>query len=196
MTKVDEDQIPSIWRLQPVPKVAMTPELIRARAARFERQIRNRIRIDMLLSLGLVLWLVVAAVMKEGVVLRAGLLLVAAWALTGVFLTRLVGMPDRFPGEPSASTAWYIRHLERQRDYMLSAPWGIGLAYPGLILILIGYAMPPIVVSWQHSVVLGGVFFFVYFASVIYCKLVAARWQQEINSLRSLKGSATTGDEF
>jgi hypothetical protein len=188
MTKMDEDQIPSIWRLQPVPKVVMTPELIRARAARFDRQIRTRIRIDILSSLGLVIFLVVAAVLKEGVVLRAGLLLLAAWALTGVFLTRAVGMPDRFPGEPSASTTWYIRHLERQRDYMLSAPWGMGMALPGLILILLGYATPPSGVPWQHSVVLGGVFFFVYFVGVIYCKVVASRWQQEINSLRSLKG--------
>ncbi len=188
MTKVDEDQIPSIWRLQPVPKVAMTPELIRARAVRFDRQIRSRIRIDILSSLGLVICLGVAAVMKEGVVLRAGLLLLAAWALAGVFLTRVVGMPDRFPGEPSASTAWYIRHLERQRDYMLSAPWGMGLALPGLALILIGYSTPPGVVPWQHSLVLGGVFLFVYFASVIYCKVIASRWQQEIHSLQSLKG--------
>jgi len=188
MTKMDEDQIPSIWRLQPVPKVVMTPELIRARAARFDRQIRSRIRIDILSSLGLVVCLVVAAVLKQGGVLRAGLLLLAAWALIGVLLTRAVGMPDRFPGEPSASTTWYIRHLERQRDYMLSAPWGLGMALPGLILVLIGYSTPPGAVPWQHSVVLGGVFFFVYFVSVIYCKIVASRWQQEINSLRSLKG--------
>ena len=188
MTKVDEDQIPSIWRLQPVPKVAMTPELIRARAARFDRQIRNRIRVDILSSAGLVICLVFAAVMMQGMVLRAGLLLLAAWALTGVYLTRVVGMPDRFPGEPSAATAWYIRHLERQRDYMLSAPWGMGLALPGVILILIGYSTPPGVVPWQNSVVLGGVFGFAYFASVIYCKVVANRWQREIESLRSLKG--------
>lgn len=62
MTKLDEDQIPSIWRLQPVPKVALTLELIHARAARFDRQMRNRIRIDILSSLGLVICLVIAAV--------------------------------------------------------------------------------------------------------------------------------------
>ncbi len=188
MTRVDEDQIASIWRLQPVPKVALTAELIRARAVQFDRQVRNRIRIDILSSLGLVIGLVVAAVLKEGVILRAGLLLLAAWALMGVLLTRAIGLPDRFPSEPSASTAWYIRHLERQRDYMLSAPWGVGMALPGLILILIGYATPPGHAPWQRSVVLGGVFLFLYFFSVIYSKVLAGRWQQEISSLRSLKG--------
>lgn len=187
MTKMDEDQIASIWRLQPVPKVVLTAELVRARALRFDSQARKRMRVDVLSSVGVVICFVFAAVIAQGVVLRAGLLLVAAWASIGLYLMRLVGMHERLPAEPSACTAWYIRHLERQRDYMLSAPWGMGLVLPGLILVLIGYSTPPGLVPWQYSVAFGGVVFFVYFAFVIYGKLLASRWQQEIDSLRALQ---------
>lgn len=188
MSQPDEDQIQSIWRLQPVPSMVMTPELVRARALRFDGEMRKRMRVDVLSSAGVALCLVFAAIVSEGLVLRAGALLLAAWAMTGVYLMRTVGMPDRFPREPSACTAWYIRHLERQRDYMLSAPWGMGMALPGLLLILIGFSTPPGVVPWQHSLALGGVVFFAYFAFVIYGKLLAGRWQQEIDLLRSWSG--------
>jgi hypothetical protein len=185
MTKVDEDRIPSIWKLQAAPKVVLTPDLIRARAARLDEQVRKRVRVDVLSCVGVVICCVFAAVLSDGVVLRTGLLLLAGWAAMGAWLIRLLGVPDRLPGEPTACAAWYIRHLERERDYLLSAPWGLGLALPGLVLIYIGYSTPPGVVPWQHSLALGGLTFFVYFAYVIYAKLVAGRWQQEIDSLRS-----------
>ncbi len=186
MINVDEDQIPSIWRLQPAPKVAITPELVRARAARLGRRVRTEYRQNMLSLAGLVICCVFAAVVADGVVLRAGVLLVAAWASIGAYLIRLFGKPDRLPDEPFTCAAWYVRHLKYQRDYMLSAPWGMGLALPGLILMLIGFSTPPGIVPWQHSVAFGGVIFFVYFAFVIYGKLLAGSWQQEIESLQIL----------
>jgi len=188
MTKFDDDQIPSIWRLQPAPKLALTPELIRARAARLDLQIRTRNRQDVLSLVGLLICCVVAAVVAQGTVLRAGVLLVGAWAAIGAYLTRLFGVPDRLPVEPTTCAAWYVRHLERQRDHMLAAPWGMGLALPGLVLMMIGFSIPPGVVPWQHSVAFGGVVFFAYFAFVIYGKLLAGRWQQEIDSLRYQMG--------
>lgn len=185
MTKVDEDRIPSIWKLQAAPKVVLTPDLIRARAARLDEQVRKRVRVDVLSCVGVVICCVFAAVLSDGVVLRTGLLLLAGWAAMGAWLIRLLGVPDRLPGEPTACAAWYIRHLERERDYLLSAPWGLGLALPGLVLMYVGFSTPPGVVPWQRSLAIGGFTFFVYFAYVIYAKLVAGRWQQEIDSLRS-----------
>jgi hypothetical protein len=188
MNKTDDDLIPSIWRLQPVPKVELTPSLIRARATKFERQVRNRIRADIVSQLIVVALFIFAATKSQGLVLRAGYLLVAAWALVGSYLIGVVGKPDRLPGDPSACTAWYIRHLEGQCRYWLAAPWGMGLALPGLILVMVGNSTPPGKIPWQHSAVQAGVSIFIYIAGVIYGKLLASKWQQEIESLRSQRG--------
>jgi hypothetical protein len=188
MSKTDDDLIPSIWRLQPVPKVELTPELIRARATKFERQVRNRIRFEVVSSLALVPILAFAALRAHGMVLRAGFLLMAAFALVGAYLIGIVGRLGRSPGDPSASAAWYIKNLEGQSRYWLAAPWGAGLAMPGFILFLIGSTEPLGRIPWQHSIIQAGVAAFLYVAYVIYGKLLASSWQQEIESLRSLRG--------
>jgi hypothetical protein len=47
MPTPDEDQIQSIWRSQPILTVTMTPEQLRARAVRFEKETRRRNRLDL-----------------------------------------------------------------------------------------------------------------------------------------------------
>lgn len=195
MNHLDDDAVLSIWRAQPVPQMPLDTEQIRARATRFESRIRRRIRVDVISSLLLAAIVVAGAVIAEGLILRTGLLLLAAWGLTGVLLTRLVGMPDALPAAPEACRSWYLRHLARQRDYLLAAPWGMGLALPGLLLTVIGYAdAPPLwregatMLTWQQSLAFAGVMLFGYCAAVIWCRLLAGRCQQEMESLREMGG--------
>ena len=79
------------------------------------------------------------------------------------------------------------RQLERQRDIALSWPWGLGLALPGFVLVCLGISLGPRRLDWAVPAVFIGVFTFLYIAVVIYGRILAGRWQREIDALRALE---------
>lgn len=187
MTKTDESQIQSIWKSQPILTVSMTPEQMRAHAAEFEAKTRRRNRIDFV-SFGVVALVAgVGALTPQGALVRAGALLLVLWAVIGLYsVRRFHALTAQRSTELSASTcvAWYQQQLERQRDVALSRPWGIALGLPGIALLLIGYIENG--VPWTFSAILAALGFFVGVGAVIHGKILAARWQQEIDSLQNL----------
>jgi hypothetical protein len=115
--------------------------------------------------------------------------LLALWALFSMVALQRFGSVEAAPGDSSAQTcaAYHQRYLERQRDIALSWPWGIGLAIPGFVLTVMGLGVGAQNPNWIFSAVMTGVFLFMYMALVIYGKMLAQRWQREIESLRSLR---------
>lgn len=190
MTRTDDDQIQSIWKSQPILDVSITPEQMRERAAQFESKTRRRNTVD---SLSFAL---VAAVFGIGVLTvleraleRVGALLLALWALIGLYsVRRFHGLTVQGSTESSASScaAWYQQNLERQREVALSRPWGIALAVPGFVLLLIGYVDSG--TPWPLSVILGGIGVFLGVAAIIHGQILAGRFQQEIDSVQNLRG--------
>jgi hypothetical protein len=187
----DEEQLRAIWRGQTVTALQMTPPQLRARAATFESAIRRR-KLRDLVSFALVAVISVFGLLLDNAVVRVGAGLTVLWALFSMYALHRFGSVDATPGDASAQTcaAYHQRHLERQRDIALSWPWGIGLAIPGFVLAVIGLGAGARLPNWMFSAVMTGVFLFMYIALVTYGKVLAQRWQREIESLRSLRGEA------
>jgi hypothetical protein len=187
MTTTDDDRIQPIWKSQPILTVSMTPDQMRARAVRFETETRRRNWIDLVSFALVALIFGVGALALRSALVRAGALLLALWAAIGLYsVSRFPGLASQQP-ESSASTcvAWYQRQLERQRDVALSRPWGIALGLPGFGLLLIGYAVSG--VPWTVSAILGALGSFLGVGVIIHGKILAGRWQEEIDSLQNLK---------
>jgi hypothetical protein len=188
MTKSDEDPIQSIWKSQPILTVSITPEDMRARAAQFETETRRRNRVDYVSFALVAIFFGIGALTVQGVVVRVGALLLTVWAVIGLYsVRRFHGLRAQRSTEssPSSCAAWYQQQLERQRDVALSRPWGIALALPGFALLLVGYVDNG--VPWTASVLLGGLGLFGGVAVVIHGKILAGRWQEEINFLQKLR---------
>ena len=187
MTQPDEDQIQSIWKAQPILAISMTTDQMRARAARFEADTHRRNRMDLLAFAVVAILFGVGSMALQNVLARAGALLLAAWAAIGFHGVRRFHGQTSQPAESNGSTcaAWYQLALERQRDVALSRPWGIALGLPGFALLLSGYVASG--VPWSVSAVLGAGGAFVGIGAIIHGKLLAARWQHEIDSLQTLK---------
>jgi RNA polymerase sigma-70 factor, ECF subfamily len=116
-------------------------------------------------------------------------LLLALWAVIGLYsVRRFHGLTVQTSTEssPSSCAASYQKNLERQRDVALSRPWGLALAVPGFVLLLVGYVDSG--TPWIFSAILGGVGAFVGIATVIHGQILAGRFQHEIDSLKNLRG--------
>ena len=107
---------------------------------------------------------------------RVGALLLAGWAVIGLYAVRtLHGL-----AQPSTAASanpcvtWYQLQLERQRDVALSRPWGFVLGLPGLVLVLIGYVDSG--VPWTVSVLLAGLGLFLGIGAIIHGKILAGTW--------------------
>jgi len=187
MTKNDDDQIQSIWKAQPIARVSITPEQMRARATRFETDTRRRNRIDFVSFLLVAVIAVAGALVLKSPLVRAGLLFMALWAVIGLYSVRRFHEVASQAPQSAASTcvAWYQSQLERQRDVALSRPWGVALALPGFALLLIGYVVTGL--PWAVSAILGAAGVFVGVAAIIHGKILAGRWQEEIVELQNLK---------
>ncbi len=120
----------------------------------------------------------------------AGALLLAAWALTGVY-SRCArsNKPDRLPREPSACTALVEPASGAPAGLHALRALGHGDGAPGLILIIIGFSTPPGVDSLAA---LGG---FRWSGLLAYCASLSstascrrAGGAQEIDLLRSWSG--------
>jgi hypothetical protein len=183
----DEEALRAIWRGQAVTAPQMSPPQLRARAAQFDAAVRRRKLQDMI-SFALVAVVFSFGLLLDNAVVRVGAVLMASWALFSMYALHRFGSVDAAPADASAQTcaAYHQRHLERQRDIAMSWPWGIGLAIPGFVLVVIGLGAGARQPNWIFTVVMIGVFLFLYVALVICGKVLAQRWQREIESLRSL----------
>lgn len=148
---------------------------LRTRAAQFESGVRRRNLRDQI-GFGLLAIICVYGVLLDGVVVRVGCALMLAWALFSMFTLHRFGSVSSAAADSSAQTCavWHQKQLERQRDIALSWPWGIGLALPGFILTVLGLGVR----SRFPGIVIFG-------------KAMAAKWQREIDSLRSMTDEAS-----
>ena len=177
-----------IWAGQAVPALLMAPEQLRARAGHLEVSIHRRNVRDHLCFVLVALGFAFGAVVLSSPLTRLGCLLLLGWALLSIYWLRRYGTIAVASGaaDSQALIDGQRRQLERQRDIVVSWPWGIGLAVPGIALYAIGLARGPRPIDSSISAALVGGFMFVYIAIVIYGKALAGRWQQEIDELRKL----------
>ena len=189
MTSNHDERLREIWAGQPVPSLVMTPDQLRAHAEHLEASIRRRNLRDHLSFVLVALTFGAGAVVVPGPLARLGCLLLAGWALLSIHWLRRYGAVASGAVDSEALITGQQRQLERQRDIVLSWPWGIGLAIPGLVLYSLGFATGPRPIGWSISAALVAVFMFLYIAVVIYGKSLAGRWQQEIDALRAMKRS-------
>ena len=170
-----------------VAALQMTPQQLRARAAQFESAIRRR-KLRDLVSFAFVAVISAFGLLLDNAVVRVGAALMALWALFSMYALidsvpwmRLRGIRARRRARPSpAAPGTAARHRP-------SWPWGIGLAIPGFVLVVIGLGAGARLPNWMFTAVMTGVFLFMCIALVIYGKMLAQRWQREIDSLRSLR---------
>lgn len=185
MSGMDEKQIQAAWKSQPVQTVSITPAQLRARATHFATQTNRRNRIDLVSFSLLFLISMSGAIAFKNMLVRAGVFLLALWSLVGIYsiqrFHKLVPEPAESMG--ATSVAWYRKQLERQRDVALSRPWGIALAVPGACLLLMGYVDTGVAMS--VVAILGGVMIFSGIAIAIHGKILAGKWQHEIEVLQA-----------
>jgi drug/metabolite transporter (DMT)-like permease len=189
MSSNRDEHLREIWTGQSVPALLMTPEQLRARAEQLEASIRRRNLRDHLSFVLVAVAFGGGAVVVPGLLTRLGCLLLASWALLSIYWLRRYGAIAVASGAADSQVLidGHQRQLERQRDIALSWPWGVGLAFPGLVLYSLGFAWGPRPIDASISVALVGVFTFLYIAIGIYGKSLAGRWQREIDSLSALK---------
>jgi len=191
MATPHEEQLRAIWRDQVVPDFRLTHGQLRARAEQFETAIRRRNRRDHVSFALTGLISAFGAVAGAGLLIRVGALLMLAWTLLSIYWLRLYGaMPVGSGAEASSLLECHRRQLERQRDIALSWPWGLGLVIPGFVLVCLGMSLGPRQLDWTIPAVFIGVFLFGYAAVVIYGKVLAGRWQREIDALQALRHDA------
>lgn len=189
MSTREEEQLRAIWQGQAVPGFRLAPDQLRARASQFETEIRRRNLRDYV-SFALVAIIAGVGVVAGtgGVLLRVGGLLMLAWALLSIYWARIYGAMSVGHGVDAPTLLEvHRRQLERQRDIALSWPWGLGLVIPGFLLVCIGMSLGPRQLDWTVPAVFIGVFMFGYIAIVIYGRMLAGRWQREIDALRALE---------
>ena len=189
MSTREEEQLRAIWKGQAVPGFRMAPDQLRARARQFDKEIRRRnVREQVSFALLVIIVAVGVVASTGGVLIRVGGLLMAAWALLSIYWGRLYGALSIGSGADAPTLLQvHRRQLERQRDIALSWPWGIGLVIPGFLLVCIGMSLGPRQLDWTVPAVFVGVFMFGYIATVIYGRILAGRWQREIDALRALE---------
>ena len=191
MTTQHEEQLRAIWQDQIVPDFRMTHDQLRARAGEFETAIRRRNRRDYVSFALIALISAFGVVAGAGVLIRVGAVLMLAWAVLSIYWLRFYGAMSVGAGtEAPALLEGHRRQLERQRDIALSWPWDLGLVIPGFLLICLGMSLGPRQLEWAVPAVFIGVFLFAYVAIVIYGKVLAGRWQREIDALQALRHDA------
>ncbi len=192
----NDDELRALWQSQLIAQKPMTPEQLRARAERFELQTRRSHLINQS-SLGL--FVVIAAVTlfvrDGGLLYYVGAAMMLIWAAYGMWGMHHFYAPLRLSSDANAGTcaAVYKRQLERQRDLYLSWPLGIGLVLPGAILVTIAgrfganHEFSAWHDAWAAPIAFVAILVFVYLAAITYGKIVAGRWQREIDQLESMR---------
>jgi hypothetical protein len=189
MTTRNEERLLGIWRGQLTASFELTPDQLRERARKFESQIRRR-NVRDYLCFGLVaIGFVATAIDAHGALTRLGSVLMLLWALFSMYGLRRFGstLPTLPESTAQACAAYHQRNLERQRDIALSWPWGVGLAFPGITLFVVGVPLSSNHPNWTFSIAVIGIFLFMYVGIVIHGKILAGQWQREIDALQALK---------
>ena len=188
MSTREGEQLHAIWQGQAVSGFRMTPAQLRARANQFETEIRRRnLRDGVSFALIAIIAAVGVVVGTGGLLIRVGGVLMVAWALLSIYWARLYGAMSVETGDAPTLLQVHRRQLERQRDIALSWPWGLGLVIPGFVLVCLGMSLGPRQLDWTVPASFVGVFMFAYIAVVIYGRILAGRWQREIDALRALE---------
>ncbi|HMN45688.1 MAG TPA: hypothetical protein PKE27_13995 [Povalibacter sp.] len=194
MTEDGTRTLQAIWAGQVTHPLHLSAAQLRARMEQFEKEIRRRNFRDYV-SFALVLAGCGGAVlMVSNLLLRLGAALMAAWAIYcmhGLYRFGFIQREEN-PWEDGAQAcvAHHRRQLERQRDIVLSWPWGIGLAIPGFVLFSLGVVYSRAQPDWSIPIALIGCFAFLYVVLVIQGRARAAQWQREIDALAMLEGDA------
>ena len=180
----DDDVFRAIWQGQKPPTLQMNTDQLRERARQFETQIRRRNLRDQICFALVALGFAFCTVIGMNPVVRIGAAMIVIWAIYSMYALRRFGSPLN-PSDASEQTciAYHRMQLERQRDIALSWPWGVGLAMPGMALFIIGLPLYSAHPQWPISIVIGGIFVFMYVAIVIHGKRLAREWQREIDLL-------------
>jgi hypothetical protein len=174
----------------------MTPEQLRSRALRFESQTRRSHLLNQA-SFGLFVIIVAVAlfVRSGGLLYYVGAAMMLIWAVYGMWGMHHFYAPLRLSPDANAGTcaAVYKRQLERQRDLFLSWPLGVGLVLPGAILVTIAgpfgsnHESSTWREAWTVPIAFVAILVFAYLAAITYGKIVAGRWQREIDELESMR---------
>lgn len=190
MSPLNEEELLALWQGQEVSTVRLDPEQLRARALQFESQARRRYLRDQVCWGFLVIVFTFATLTGNGgFLVRLGCGMLVLWSLCCMWGLRRFGSVLPGPAGMSSQSCleWHRRQLQRQRNIVLSWPLGIGLAAPGFVVYSLGFPLGPLHLPWSVAIALIGTFAFVFLASVIYGKIVAARWQQEFDILGRMR---------
>ena len=182
-----ESKSREIWLSQDTLPLNVTLENVRARAKQFESQIKRRNARDYASFALIIVLFGVAMFLTGNLLLRVGSALVVAWAVYCVHGLYRFGAALGVPADAQTCASHHRRQLERQRDIVLSWPWGIGLAFPGIALFSLGEVWSAPNPDWTFPIALIGVFAFMFMALVMHGRAQAAQWQREIDALRTLE---------
>jgi hypothetical protein len=181
----------AIWAGQTTHPLHWSAAQLRARVEQFEKEIRRRNLRDYVSFVLVLIGCCIAALMASNLLLRLGSVLMAAWAIYCMHGLYRFGFIQREEGQredgTQACVAHHRRQLERQRDIVLSWPWGIGLAIPGFVLFSLGVVYSQADPDWSIPIALIGCFAFLYVFLVIQGRTQAAQWQREIDALAMLE---------
>jgi hypothetical protein len=185
----NEDELRALWRNQATASLRISPEQLRERARKFDSQARHRYMSNQVCWVLLVFVFGLAALlMPGGLLFQLGCALLALWALWCGYGERRWG--SVLPGPPELSAVsvqscalHYRAQLVRQRNIVLSWPLGIGLAAPGFFVYCLGFPLGPKPLPWAGAIALMGVGTFVGLAGVIYGKILAGQWQEDLDAL-------------
>jgi hypothetical protein len=190
MSVNNEEELRALWRSQATMFLRLSPEELRERARKFDAQARRRHWVDRTtFGLSALIFIAGTWLVGGGPLFKLGCVLMALWSLWGVLGLSRYGSVLPAPADNSVQSCalHYRLQLARQRDIVLSWPLGIALLAPGFFVFCLGMPLGPAHVPWEGAVGLMGIGTFVGVASLIYGRVLAGRWQVEIDGLDSMR---------
>jgi hypothetical protein len=154
----------SLWLHQDVTSAPPTPDQLRDRANRFEKQIRVRNMIEYVAAvLVFVIFGVYIVVIPEPIIKVASAMIIIGTAYAMMQLYRRASTLKPDPRAPAATAiAFHRAQLERQRKAVEGIwLWYLGPMAPGLLLFILGPSFIHSSLSWSdfwRVLVCGGVF--------------------------------------
>lgn len=185
-----EDELRALWQKQAAAPLVVTPEELRARARKFDARALRDLRVTQVSGALAVLIFTLAALFDgRGPLAKLGcalLILCVLWCVYGTSRFAAV-LPVPADGGVLSCALHYRAQLVRQRNLVHSWPLGFALAAPGFLVYLLGLPLGPKHLPWEAVIAFMGVGAFVVVASLIYGRILAARLQQEIDGLDSMR---------
>ncbi len=147
-----QDSVQKVWQDQPLERIQMPAEVIRKRAARFERRIRWRNLRESMASIIVMLVLGHLIQTTHDTIARTTFaLFIAGLAWIVVHLRRRGTAKSLPPGlDTSSSLRFYRAELERERELVASVwSWYLGPLIPGMVVYSVGRAIrSPYPAAW------------------------------------------------